>query len=68
MMRTSGLGKRKPWAVTKNSMDNLKKIIIYLSHMQSIDLLPENLEYGDYSRPLKGHAEGKPFLQEKFSA
>jgi hypothetical protein len=68
MMRTSGLGRRKSWDVTKHSMDNLKKIITYLSHMQSIDLLSENLEHDDYNRPLKGHTESKLFLQEKLSA
>jgi hypothetical protein len=58
MMRTSGLGRRKPWTVTKHSMDNLKKIITYLSHVQSIDLLSENLEHDDCNRPFKGHTEG----------
>ena len=67
-MRTSGLGKRKPWATTKHSMGNLTKIITYQSHMQSIDLMSENLEHGDFSRPLKGHREGKSFLQEMLSA
>ena len=57
-MRTSDLGNRKPWAITKHSMDNLKKIITYLSNMQSIDLLSENLEHDDYNGPLKGHTNG----------
>jgi hypothetical protein len=52
----------------KLSKDNLKKIITYLSHMQSIDLLTENLEHDDYNRPLKGHTQGKSFLQEELSA
>lgn len=68
MMRTSGLWRREPWAVTKLSKDNLKKIITYLSHMQYIDLLTENLKHDDYNRPLKGHTQGKSFLQEELSA
>lgn len=59
MIRTSGLERRKPWAVTKHSMDNLKKIITYLSHMQSIEPLSENLDHNYYNRLLKGHTEGK---------
>lgn len=59
MIRNSGLGRRKPWAVTKHSMDNLKKIISHLSHMQSIDPLSENLKHNDYNRAFKEHTEGK---------